>query len=154
MKNLLSNKTFLLAVAIAGFAWAFIGQSAAAAWAGVIALFAVLQWMRQVEGERNWAAIQGALADYEEIIGGQLWSGKDAEVLASDRVDDPTRSGPVRFEHICRTKNGAWFLFEVAVIQGRLIDRDLSPIDEATAKLRLQSHQDAYIRCFGHPTAA
>lgn len=154
MKNLLSNKTFLLGVAITGFAWVFIGQTAYSAWAGVIALFALLRWMQRVEGEKNWKTIQTALANYEEISGGQLWCGKNAEVLASDRVDDSTKSGPVRFEHICRTKNGAWFLFHVAVTHGRLVDRDLTPIDEATARLRLQPHRDAYIRCFGQPTAA
>lgn len=154
MKNLLSNKTFLLAVAIVGFALAFIAQAAYAAWAGVVAMFALLRWMRQVEGEKNWKIIEGALAKYEVIIGGQLWNGKDAEVLASDRLDNPRQSGPVRFEHICRTKNGAWFLFQVAVTHGRLVDIDLTPIDEATARLRLQSHRDVYIRCFGQPIAA
>jgi len=154
MRKLTNNKTFLLAVAIAGIAYAFIGHGVYASWSIVLAVLALYRWSRLIEGERNWKAIYGALTDYEEIIGGQLWIGRDAEILASDRLDDQRKSGPVCFEHICRTKNGAWFLFEVSVMHGRVIERRLEPCDEAKAKGRLRRHQDVYVRCFGQPTAA
>lgn len=154
MNNPINNKPILLSVVIAGFAWALLGHGVSATIAGVLGLLALLRWLRRMEGERNWNAVQGALVGYEEIIAGLLWSGKDAEILASDRVDDPREAGPVCFEHICRTKNGSWFLFFVAVTQGRIVDRSLKPCDEATAKRRLERHQDIYVRCFGQPTTA
>lgn len=154
MADLTSNKTFLTSVVIIGFALAFAGLSVYSVMAGVIALIALYRLLRCIEGERNWTAIQGALADYEAIIGGALWVGKDAEVLASDRVDDPTKPGPICCEQICRTKNGAWFIFYVTVTHSRVIARDLRPCDEATARRRLQRHKEVYVRCFGQPTAA
>lgn len=154
MQKLIRNKMFLASTVVIGFALAFAGLSGYSAAAGLLALFALLKLLRVHESERNWQAIKGALDDYEEIIGGQLWRSSDADVLASDRVDDPTQSGPVRFEHICRTKHGAWFLLQVSVIHGRIVDRSLQPCDEATAKRRLQKHQDVYVRCFGLPTTA
>lgn len=122
--------------------------------AGIAAVFSLMWLRRQLEGKRNRAAIQGALADFEEIIGGALWRGRDADVLASDRLDNLKEPGPVRYEHICRTKLGAWFIFVVEVHSGRILFRELYPCDEATAKLRLQRHPLAYVRCFGQPAVA
>jgi hypothetical protein len=154
MRKRFSNTMFLAVVVVIGFAWALAGLSAYSAWAGIPAVLALTRLLRRIGGERNWTAIQGALSEYEEIIGGRRWVGKDAEVLASDRLDDPTEEGPVRFEHICRTTNGAWFLFDVAATHGRIVGCNLRPCDEATAQSRLRRHQEAYVRCFGQPTIA
>lgn len=154
MMKLTRNKALLTVIAIIGFAFAFAGLPGYSIVAGVLASLALFRIFRCLEGERNWSAIQGALNDYAEIIDGQLWVGKDAEVLASDRVDDPKERGLVCFEHICRTKKGAWFMFHAAVTHGRLIDRSIRPCDEATAKYRLQRHKEVYVRCFGRPTNA
>lgn len=119
-------------------------------------IFAISTWklLRLYDGERNWEAVQSALSDYEEIVSGSLWIGKQAEVLACDRVDNPRDSGPVRFEQICRTGNGQWFLFHVAVLHGRVLERNLTPLDKDHARLRLEGHKDVYVRYFGEPSVA
>jgi hypothetical protein len=122
---------------------------------GVVALFLGAGWLlRDLSGRQNWAAIQRALREYDEIIAGARWIGSNAEVLASDRVDAARVPGPVRFELLCRTSKGAWFVFHVAVSHGRVVERGLTPCDERQAKIRLQNHRDVYIRCFGEPQSA
>jgi hypothetical protein len=154
MKKLIDNQAFLGATALVGFAMSYLTSFPFSAISGVIAVFSLLRLMRRREGQRNWAAIINSMADFEEIIGGQLWTGREAEILASDRVDSPSEPGPIRYEHICRTKQGAWFIFEVAVSMGRVVYRELRPCDEATAQYRLERHRTAYVRCFGAPKAA
>jgi len=157
MKLSLRNKKMLAAITTIGLAGLFFTKFPFAVGAGIISLGALLRLLRITEGERNWKTIQNVqsvLADYEEIIDGQLWFGKDAEILASDRVDNPREPGPVVFEYICRTKNGAWFVFDLGVISGRVVHYNLNPCDEATAKKRLQRHKDVFVRCFGQPTNA
>jgi len=157
MKLLFSNKKVLVAVAIIGFACVFFVKGSFTLFAGIIGFFALFRLLRITESERNWNTIQNVqsiLTDYEEIIDGQLWSVKDCEILAMDRVDNPRESGPVVFQCICRTENGAWFLYEVGVICGRVVHTSLNQCNEDTAKSRLQRHKDVYVRCFGQPVNA
>lgn len=114
----------------------------------VIGLFLIISIPMK---DRNQKAIDSVLADYEEIIGGQLWIGKDSEVIA---VNKPRESDISCVELVCRTKNGSWFLFEVYVAHGRVVDRSLHPCDEATVKERLARHREIYVRYFGEPAVA
>lgn len=148
------NENLLLLLGAGGIAAMAVGPGPVQGVGLLVVLIVIFKMLRKLEGAQNWKAIQAALSDYEEIINGKNWVGKDAEVLASDRDDDPTKSGPVRFVQVCRTKNGAWFLFQVAVIHGRLVDRCITPCDEAEAKSRLRHHRDIYVRLFGQPTIA
>lgn len=154
MKTLLNSKAVLALAAIAGFAAAYSANGPYAAVGGFVALASLVQLARRREAERNWAASRNALLGYQEILAGRLWTGGDAEILASDRLDNPQEPGPIRYEHICRTKSGSWFIFLVEVAMGRVVFRELYPCDETTAKQRLECHEAVYIRCFGSPAIA
>jgi hypothetical protein len=154
MKKLLTNKAFLIAVSIVGIILACLMRNLFAVIPAVAGISALMRLVRTIEGQRNWTALNNALDDYEEIIGGQLWSGRDAEILASDRLDNPREPGAIRYEHICRTSSGAWFIFKVDVAMGRVLFREAHPCDDAVAKQRLERHQSAYVRCFGKPATA
>jgi hypothetical protein len=151
MRQLFDNKLYLSTVVIVGGAVTVKGSGLIALFACLTALLALLRLIRVVESQRNWGAIQHALQGVNEFIAGQRWVGNESEILASDRLDDPAGPGPVRFEHICRTRAGSWFLLEVQVKMGCVLHRALRPCDEATARDRLQRHQAAYVRCFGQP---
>ena len=153
------NKTMIwAAVAATGLALIALGPkfgSVAMIFPGIVALLLGAGWLlRDLSGRQNSAAIQRALREYDEIVGGVRWIGSVAEVLASDRVDVAREPGPVRFEQVCRTPKGAWFIFNVSVAHGRIVDRNLTPCDERQAKNRLQRHRDVYVRCFGEPESA
>jgi hypothetical protein len=154
MRQLIENKVYLSAVVIFCGAVTIKDSGLIALFACVIALLALMHLMRVVKSERNWAVAHHALEGVDEFIAGQRWVGNESEILASDHLDDPAGLGCIRFEHICRTRAGAWFLFEVQVKMGRVLHRALRPCDEVTARARLQRHQAAYVRCFGQPTVA
>ncbi|NJD07947.1 MAG: hypothetical protein FIA97_15845 [Methylococcaceae bacterium] len=120
----------------------------------ILSALAIAFKIDRIFGRKNWIAINTALDDYEEIIDGKLWIGRNAVALASERLDNPSESGPIRYEHICQMQSGAWFLFTVEVTQGIVISRSIRPCDETAVKARLQRHKDVYIRCFGQPTIA
>ncbi len=132
-------------------------QGAAAALLPIwfLAVIILFRLINRIEGERNHDAVfKRALEDYEEIIDGRLWSTKGAEIVASDRCDHPRATGPVKYEHICRTINGSWFIFRVEAKHGRIVLCKLTPCNETEAKWRLESHHNAYVRFFGQPTSA
>lgn len=150
----MTKKNIYLALAVLAFLFAYFTSNDFSMSGYVVGGWFIFCYSRKLEGERNWKAIQGALDDYEELISGYRWIGKEAEILASDRVDERNKPGPVEFEHICRTKNGTWFVFYVAVTRGRVVGRSLRPCNERQARARLENHPEVYVRVFGQPEAA
>jgi hypothetical protein len=154
VRKLLDRKIALGVITVACFITAYLVGNPYAAFLIFAGLFPFVRLMRRIESERNWKLIHNCLSNFEAIIGGKLWCGRDAEIVASDRLDIPSEPGPIRFEHICRTKSGSWFTFMVEVYRGRVVFCELYPCDEMTARYRLERHQLAYIRYFGEPSLA
>ena len=157
MNKLIGNTWFLIVIMLTCFTVTSMMINPLSIISGVAGLVAFCNLMINIitQSEKSdWETIKGSLTNYEAIVGGRIWKGSDSELLASDRADNPREPGPIRYEHICRTKSGSWFIFEVAVQMGQVVYRELRPCDEATARSRLERHQAAYVRCFGHPSVA
>lgn len=148
MKTLISSKLFLTVVVAIGIAGVVNGSTGYKQFSLLLAALALLQLLKLGAAERNRRAIEKAFATYEEVVDGQLFVVRDAEVLACDRCDTPRDHAPLRYEYVCRTRRGQWFLFDVAVLHGRIVSR-VEPCDEHVARLRLQRHHEAYAKCFG-----
>lgn len=119
----------------------------------LVCLTSYLRWFRLVEGDLNWEASLRVLRQYEEIIAGRLWRGKDVTIVATERTTPATEPGPVGLAHICRTQSGVWFLFEVRVSFGRISWQELRYLSDEKARDRLQRHKRAYCTWFGVPPA-
>lgn len=153
--KILQNKYVLSALLIGCVAGLYFGRGYFFSGSAIVGFFILFRLSNRIAGERNHDAIfKRALENYEEVINGRLWTTKGAEIIASDRCDHPRDTGPVKYEHICRTSNGSWFIFRVEAIHGRIVLRTLKPCDQTEVKWHLESHPDAYARIFGQPTAA
>lgn len=101
-------------------------------------------------------AIQAGLANYEVIVNGVLYIGKDAKTLATNCTDLSFDGSSVTKceEHICRAKNGAYFIFHAEASNGAVVDMFITPCSEEEIKHRLEPHVQVYIDNFGRPDEA
>lgn len=149
MKSWINNQYILGIMTVAGIAVVLKGPYGYKGLGLFFGALALLRLLKLREVSKNRSAIEVAFATYEEVVGEQLYVVRDAETLAYDRCDSPREQGPIRCEYICRTRAGRWFLFNIAVSHGRIVDQSLVPCNEAEAKFRLQRHREAYVKCFG-----
>jgi len=154
MKSLINSKLFLTVVVAIGIVGVAQGSTGYKQLSLLFAALAFLRLLKLGAAERNRSAIEKAFATHEEVVGGQLFVVRDAEVLACDRCDTPRDHDLLRYEYVCRTRGGQWFLFCVAVSHGRVVSQGLETCDERVARLRLQRHREAYVKCFGLPPVA
>lgn len=78
-------------------------------------------------------------------------------MIATRRLDNPRKLGPLWLEQLCRTKNGAWFSLYLETINGSGFARglDLKPLSELDAAVWLErDDHELYCRLFGEPKLA
>lgn len=122
----------------------------------VISLPAAWWLFKDLEYRRNIKAIESALPMLDGIYGGRHYVGKNTEVVASKRIDDPRKSGPLVVEQLCKTDAGNWFKFRFSTktLSGVPYDFDVAPCEENEAKLWLETKPEVYRKLFGNPEAA
>jgi len=120
---------------------------------GPTSLIIVLMLDRRT-AQRDLHALTGALASVDTIVGGRRFVGRESLLVETRMVSGDRRI--LRFDQICRTNKGQWFLLRGESIRGSGCSavKEVEALTEPEARAWFAHKPEKYRELFGAPELA